>query len=411
MQKRWFRGYVMSAENDYHTEDDAEECRCKTADWTYNQELLGGNPAPAGRTGWSDVECSHCGDFVSLTTEIIPEKCPSCNYWMNAESFSAETFEAKARRRTRFAWAIGKDPISPPDDIYNDNTHRNYMKYHITGLPPGYFIHLSRYEGYGKTYWETNFKSPHSISWKHEYHHRKSDATKEAIEWYNIQVAKPETQKLTPMQKMMISKGVSKRKFALHMTDTTKPIHGKNEKGQTIVVGEKHTLRFYIMGGLTNMKPFEFATIYEDKLDNVHFPTNQEAFDFVLPFIQGMIYLPNTLGTRSINHYNKNRQSWINKHPAWFKNMAKHKLSMHISRNDSGMGGFKTFYLNGTNFVRFGKDKTGSEATYKGGHTAIYGTGRQEYYAEGEWKQFKTNHAEEIISESNSDGRNPRRLA
>ena len=76
--------------NDYHTEDEAEECRCKTADWTYKQDLLDGNPAPAGRTGWSDIVCSNCGDFESVETQIIPEKCPSCNYWMNAESFSAE---------------------------------------------------------------------------------------------------------------------------------------------------------------------------------------------------------------------------------------------------------------------------------------------------------------------------------
>ena len=93
--------------NDYHTEDEAEECRCKRADWKYNQELLDGNPAPAGRPGWSDVECSHCGDFMNLETEIVPEKCPSCNYWMNAESFWAETFEAsrsdlRRRRRTPF---------------------------------------------------------------------------------------------------------------------------------------------------------------------------------------------------------------------------------------------------------------------------------------------------------------------
>lgn len=76
--------------NHYHTEDEAEKCRCKTADWKYNQQLLDGNPAPAGRTGWSDVQCSHCGDFMNLETEIVPEKCPSCNYWMNAESFSAD---------------------------------------------------------------------------------------------------------------------------------------------------------------------------------------------------------------------------------------------------------------------------------------------------------------------------------
>jgi len=71
--------------NDYHTEDEAEECRCKTADWTYKQDLLEGTPALAGRIGWSDIVCSNCGDFESVETEIIPEKCPSCNYWMNAE--------------------------------------------------------------------------------------------------------------------------------------------------------------------------------------------------------------------------------------------------------------------------------------------------------------------------------------
>ena len=336
---------------------------------------------------------------MSLETEIIPEKCPSCNYWMNAESFSAETFEAKARRRTRFAWAIGKDPISPPNDDYENHTHRDYMKYHIKGLPPGYFIHLSKYDGYGKHYWETNFKSPHETGWKHEYHHRKSDATKEAIEWYNIQVAKPETQKLTPMQKMMISKGVSKRKFALHMTDTTKPIHGKNEKGQTIVVGETHTIRFYVMGGASNMKPFEYATIHKGNLE-IKFPHNAEAFDFVLPFIQGMIYIGGgNFGIRSVNHYNKNRQAWINKHPAWFKNMVKHKLSIHIDKYEVHTA-FKTFYLNGTKFVRFGQDTTGSEATYKDGKTAIYGTGRQEYYAEGEWKELRPTTQKKLLAKA-----------
>ena len=251
-----------------------------------------------------------------LSRHYIP---PSVN-----ESFNSEVFEAKARRRTRFAWAIGKDPISPPNDDYQDHTHRDYMKYHIKGLPPGYFIHLSRYEGYGKHYWETNFKSPHSREWKHDTHNRKGDATEAAIEWYNIQVAKPE-QVLTPMQKMMISKGVSKRRFSINLTDTTTPIHGIVD-GKKVVIGEQHTIRFYVMGGASNMKPFEFATIDKDGLEIV-FPTKEEAFDFVLPFIQGMIYLPKgeMQGIRSVNHYNKNRQSWINKHPAWFKNMAKHK--------------------------------------------------------------------------------------
>ena len=320
------------------------------------------------------------------------------------ESFNwLEVFEAKARRRTRFAWAIGKDPISPPNDDYQDHTHRDYMKYHIKGLPPGYFIHLSKYEGYGKQYWETNFKSPHEIGWKHDIHHRKGDATKVAIEWYNIQVAKPETQDLTPMQKMMISKGVSKRKFALHMTDTTTPIYGKDEKGKTVVIGEEHTLRFYVMGGASNMKPFEYATIDKDGLD-IQFPRNQEAFDFVLPFIQGMIYLPKreSQSIRSINHYNKNRQSWIDKHPAWFKNMAKHKLSIHISKHDSGIGGWTVFRINGIDFVRFGKDTTGSEATYKDGKKAIYGTGKQEYFVKDtqEWKELRPTTQKKLFAKA-----------
>jgi len=346
------------------------------------------------------LECSNCGAEWNQDGECTLDR----EDLLNAESFSAETFEAKARRRTRFAWAIGKDPISPPNDDYQDHTHRDYMKYHIKGLPPGYFIHLSKYEGYGKNYWETNFKSPHSTSWTHELHHRKSDATKAAIEWYNIQVAKPETQDLTPMQKMMISKGKSKRKFALHMTDTTKPIYTYDStKGKTVVSGEEHTLRFYIMGGLTNMKPFEFATIRHDKLD-IQFPQNQEAFDFVLPFIQGMIYLPNgkMQGIRSVNHYNKNRQSWINKHPAWFKNMAKHKLSILIEKHGSGIGGWLVFRINGIDFVRFGKDTTGSEATYKDGKKAIYGTGLQEYFVKDtqEWKELRPTTQKKLFAKA-----------
>jgi hypothetical protein len=139
----------------------------------------------------------------------------------------------------------------------------------------------------------------------------------------------------------------------------------------------------------------------KDGLD-IQFPTNEEAFDFVLPFIQGMIYLPNTLGTRSINHYNKNPQSWINKHPAWFKNMAKHKLSIHISKHDSGIGGWTVFRINGIDFVRFGKDTTGSEATYKDGKKAIYGTGKQEYFVKDiqEWKELRPTTQKKLFAKA-----------
>ena len=47
------------------------------------------------------------------------------------------------------------------------------------------------------------------------------------------------------------------------MTDTTTPIHSTYDstKDKTVLIREVHTIRFYVMGGLTNMKPFEFATI------------------------------------------------------------------------------------------------------------------------------------------------------
>jgi len=327
-----------------------------------------------------------------------------------AESFNSEVFEAKPRRRTRFSWTKGKDPISPPHDRYHDTySHEKYMRYHISGLPPGYFIHLSKH----MRGWETNFKSPHSREWKHSRSSKKGLATTAAIRWYNIQVAKPEVQELTPIQQMMISKGVSKRRFSIHMTDTTIPIHGIVD-GKKVLLEEIHTQRFYVMGGKANLKPFEFASIKQlgriagltgvnEPRPQINFPYDEKAFDFVLPFLQGMIYLPqDTVGNiRSVNRYTKNPQVWIDSHPTWFRNMAKHKLSLHITRHkSSGVTGVTTFKINGTDFVRFhvGTAPKEGEKDYSNTH----GMGEHEYYdpKESVWRTLRPTTQKNLLAKA-----------
>jgi len=260
------------------------------------------------------------------------------------------------------------------------------MKYHISGLPPGYFIHLSKD---GKV-WETNFKSPHSREWKHWRWAKKGAATTAAIKWYNIQVAKPEVQELTPIQQMMISKGVSKRRFSIHRTEPT-----------------PNDFRYYVMGGSNNLEATQFAHIQGNAIKSINVALGEKPLDFVLPFLQGMIYLSLNIegNIRSVNRYTKNPQAWIDSHHTWFRNMAKHKLSLHITRHkSSGTPGFTIFKINGTDFVRFrmGTTPKEGEKDYSKDYPNTHGMGEQEYYdpKESVWRTLRPTTQKNLLAKA-----------
>jgi len=52
--------------------------------------------------------------------------------------------------------------------------------------------------------------------------------------------------------------------------------------------------------------------------------------------------------------------------------------------------------------VRFGKDTTDSEATYKDGKKAIYGTGKQEYFVKDtqEWKELRPTTQKKLFAKA-----------
>ena len=282
--------------------------------------------------------------------------------------FMAEVFEAdrKARRRTTLTWARGIEPgfIGEDDffkqprpytvDNYFGSSYKNSNAYHISGLPPGYHIHLWKPRRRAD-WWEVKMKSPNSELWVESYSKSKSQIMPEVLEWYNGAIAVPTETELTPIQQLMIGQGMISGGIQIHRIDIPATIQRKKNKitgdkvSKTIIPGK---IQYYYSGGENDTEPTLFAT-YDGKKIEFSF---SEKFSLerhpasIVNFCRGLIYLDTkTAGNlRSVNRYNKDRKQWVASHPAWFQNMCKQRInSVHFTEKHG------TYSIEDNEFLRF----------------------------------------------------------
>ena len=272
------------------------------------------------------------------------------------QSFAAEVFEAdrKIRRRTRWTWTRGQesgfevenDDISelPYDIDYTGRKGRGYYgsyvpiysvkdSYHISDLPEGYHLHLYK-PALRSSSWKAFSKSPTS-DWKVFNNYKKSNLTGELLSWYNEDIAKPEQKTLSPIEKLMISKGMKS---------------GTIQIERIVIPKTKYTtekIQYFAFGGSKLTKrttPLNFCVIDSGvvSLENVEYEFEPHLFAFA----QGLKFMTEKAGTlRSVNRFNKDPEAWVKSYPAWFQNAVKNKLTdidvefigLDVEKYDSGM--------------------------------------------------------------------------
>lgn len=272
------------------------------------------------------------------------------------QSFAAEVFEAdrKIRRRTRWTWTRGQesgfevenDDISelPYDIDYTGRKGRGYYgsyvpiysvkdSYHISDLPEGYHLHLYK-PALRSSSWKAFSKSPTS-DWEEYNDYKKSNLTGELLSWYNEDIAKPEQKTLSPIEKLMISKGMKS---------------GTIQIERIVIPKTKYTtekIQYFAFGGSKLTKrttPLNFCVIDSGvvSLENVEYEFEPHLFAFA----QGLKFMTEKAGTlRSVNRFNKDPEAWVKSYPAWFQNAVKNKLTdidvefigLGVEKYDSGM--------------------------------------------------------------------------
>jgi hypothetical protein len=265
-------------------------------------------------------------------------------------------FEAdrKIRRRTRWTWTRGQesgfevenDDISelPYDIDYTGRKGRGYYgsyvpiysvkdSYHISDLPEGYHLHLYK-PALRSSSWKAFSKSPTS-DWKVFNNYKKSNLTGELLSWYNEDIAKPEQKTLSPIEKLMISKGMKS---------------GTIQIERIVIPKTKYTtekIQYFAFGGSKLTKrttPLNFCVIDSGvvSLENVEYEFEPHLFAFA----QGLKFMTEKAGTlRSVNRFNKDPEAWVKSYPAWFQNAVKNKLTdidvefigLDVEKYDSGM--------------------------------------------------------------------------
>jgi len=265
--------------------------------------------------------------------------------------FMAEIFEAdrKARRRTTLTWTRGMEP-----SFYDKKTEREagdgWMKrprpydvggyrsdawyshdraYHISGLPPGYHIHLWKPKD-RRWEWTVMMKSPLSSRWERISASNKSYLMNSVLAWYNEDIATPEAKALTPVQELMISQGM---------------ISGDLKIQRVVPVpGQVH---YFFEGGPAKHLPTKFASVQKGgrlEFESITIPPE------LLNFCRGLIYIRGKAGNlRSVNRYNKNRKQWVSSQPAWFQNMCK----QGIKQVKFGKTWDDKYTIMGIDFLRF----------------------------------------------------------
>ena len=295
------------------------------------------------------------GNFTDDPSHPLYEY-PKPKYAESLQSFAAEVFEAdrKIRRRTRWTWTRGQesgfevenDDISelPYDIDYTGRKGRGYYgeyvpiysvkdSYHISDLPEGYHLHLYK-PALRSSSWKAFSKSPTS-DWKVFNNYKKSNLTGELLNWYNQDIAKPEQKTLSPIEKLMISKGMKS---------------GTVQIERIVIPKTKYTtekIQYFAFGGSKLTKrttPLNFCVIDSGvvSLENVEYEFEPHLFAFA----QGLKFMTEKAGTlRSVNRFNKDPEAWVKSYPAWFQNAVKNKLTdidvefigLGVEKYDSGM--------------------------------------------------------------------------
>ena len=252
------------------------------------------------------------------------------------QSFAAEVFMAdrKIRRRTRWTWTRGNekgfeienDDLSelPYNIDYTAYTGRGYYRnsqpmysideaYYISDLPEGYHLHLYK-PSVRSGEWRAFSKSPTSEDWNEYRNYKKSNLTGDLLNWYNQDIAQPEEKTLSPIEKLMISKGMKSGTVQIERVVIPK----------TNYTPEK--VQYFALGGPTNMSPTKFCEIEGGviALENLRYEDEPNLFAFG----QGLKFMTEKAGTlRSVNRFNKNPEAWVKSYPAWFQNAVKNKLT------------------------------------------------------------------------------------
>ena len=274
-------------------------------------------------------------------------------------SFAAEVFEAdrKIRRRTRWTWTRGQESGFEVDDIselpydidYTGEKGRGYRStyvplysiedsYHISDFQnEGYHLHLYK-PSVRSGSWRAFSKSPTS-DWEVYTDYKKSNLTGELLSWYNQDIAKPEEKTLSPIEKLMISKGMKSGTIQIERV-VIPSTNYTNEKVQ-----------YFAFGGPRNMKPTKVCEI-EGGVIVLESLTSNESNLFA--FAQGMKFMTEKAGTlRSVNRFNKDPEAWVKSYPAWFQNAVKTKLTdidLKYTGFEEYQGGIK---INGIVVLKF----------------------------------------------------------
>ena len=315
---------------------------------------------PIGEGGWMrsyKVKPSHYG---KLKTQNETNDTAGGDF----VRFAAEVFEAdrKIRRRTRWTWTRGQesgfevenDDISelPYDIDYSGQKGRGWKSqyvplysiedsYHISDLPEGYHLHLYK-PSVRSGEWRAFSKSPTSEDWNEYRNYKKSNLTGELLTWYNQDIAKPEEKTLSPIEKLMISKGLKSGTIQIERV-VIPSTNYTNEKVQ-----------YFALGGPRNMSPTKFCEIEGGVISLENLTSNESN---LFAFGQGLKFMTERTGTlRSVNRFNKNPEAWVKSYPAWFQNAVKNKLTdinvkfTDENEYDGGMriNGFRVLkFLNG----------------------------------------------------------------
>ena len=286
------------------------------------------------------------GVYLKSRDKMVDDISASLDYHVDAggwnaesssslQSFAAEVFEAdrKIRRRTRWTWTRGQesgfgfvdDDISsglPYDIDYQGKKGRGYRyeyvpiysiedSYHISDLPEGYHLHLYK-PALRSSSWKAFSKSPTS-DWEEYNDYKKSNLTGELLSWYNQDIAKPEQKTLSPIEKLMISKGMKS---------------GTIQIERIVIPKTKYTpesIQYFAFGGRTNMKPTKLCEIQSGVIS---LETVKQSTPNLFAFAQGLKFMTEKAGTlRSVNRFNKDPEAWVKSYPAWFQNAVKNKLT------------------------------------------------------------------------------------
>jgi len=254
------------------------------------------------------------------------------------QSFAAEVFMAdrKIRRRTRWTWKRGMEngfewdtDIYSPSYYFDTWEYKPEGAYHISDLPEGYHLHLYKPKRRSKS-WVAYAKSPKMDAWEKFQSRNKAYLTPQLLQWYNLSIATPTKQEMSPIMQMLIDTGSASgdvkisRVVVPEVPEMKKMPDGTKQK---VGVVTKEQIKFYATK--PNEKPKLLATKNQNR-EGYEFAMSESGFETlgVLDFMQGLAFIGSQAGTtRSVNRFNKNREQWVKSFPAWFQNTVKNKIN------------------------------------------------------------------------------------